>query len=96
MVADESGTARVYGMDIQRDALENTSSLLDENVTPKEVILFSKPPSSFFTVNHYGLAYWVLDSGICSCILYDQNYLNWTSDLFIYFFYWPFETDEIN
>ncbi|XP_021615043.1 putative rRNA methylase YtqB isoform X2 [Manihot esculenta] len=42
MVADESGTARVYGMDIQRDALENTSSLLDENVTPKELVkLFS-------------------------------------------------------
>ncbi|KAJ9139599.1 hypothetical protein P3X46_030319 [Hevea brasiliensis] len=44
MVADESGTARVYGVDIQRDALENTSSLLDENVTPKEkelVKLFS-------------------------------------------------------
>lgn len=36
MVADESGRARVYGMDIQRNALENTSSLLDENVKPEE------------------------------------------------------------
>lgn len=38
MVADESGRARVYGMDIQRNALENTSSLLDENVKPEEVL----------------------------------------------------------
>ncbi|KDP25077.1 hypothetical protein JCGZ_22612 [Jatropha curcas] len=44
MVADESGSGRVYGMDIQRDAVERTSSFLDENVTPKEkelVKLFS-------------------------------------------------------
>ncbi|KAB1995183.1 hypothetical protein ES319_D13G144600v1 [Gossypium barbadense] len=36
MVADESGHGRVYGMDIQTEALENTSSLLDETVTQKE------------------------------------------------------------
>ncbi|MBA0875924.1 hypothetical protein Goshw_025832 [Gossypium schwendimanii] len=39
MVADESGHGRVYGMDIQTEALENTSSLLDETVTQKEVLL---------------------------------------------------------
>ncbi|KAJ0043419.1 hypothetical protein Pint_18137 [Pistacia integerrima] len=40
MVADESGTARVYGFDIQREALESTSSLLDEtaNQTEKELV----------------------------------------------------------
>ncbi|XVE52768.1 hypothetical protein DITRI_Ditri02bG0150100 [Diplodiscus trichospermus] len=36
MVADESGRGRVYGMDIQTQALENTSSLLDETVGEKE------------------------------------------------------------
>ncbi|XWS10650.1 hypothetical protein CRYUN_Cryun38cG0015200 [Craigia yunnanensis] len=36
MVADESGCGLVYGMDIQTEALENTSSLLDETVTRKE------------------------------------------------------------
>ncbi|CAN0901920.1 Putative rRNA methylase YtqB [Linum grandiflorum] len=36
MVADESGRGRVYGLDIQKDALENSSSLLDECLTPKE------------------------------------------------------------
>ncbi|XP_058071587.1 uncharacterized protein LOC131220771 isoform X2 [Magnolia sinica] len=36
MVADESGKGCVYGMDIQNSALENTSSLLDESVDPKE------------------------------------------------------------
>ncbi|XWS10651.1 hypothetical protein CRYUN_Cryun38cG0015200 [Craigia yunnanensis] len=39
MVADESGCGLVYGMDIQTEALENTSSLLDETVTRKEVFL---------------------------------------------------------
>jgi ubiquinone/menaquinone biosynthesis C-methylase UbiE len=39
MVADELGRGRVYGMDIQGDALKRTSSLLDESVTLKEVIL---------------------------------------------------------
>ena len=39
MVADESGCGLVYGMDIQTEALENTSSLLDETVSQKEVFL---------------------------------------------------------
>lgn len=39
MVADESGSGRVYGIDIQIDALKNTSSLLDATVTQKEVLL---------------------------------------------------------
>lgn len=38
MVADESGRGCVFGMDIQRDALETTSSLLDESVELEEVI----------------------------------------------------------
>ncbi|XP_057948094.1 uncharacterized protein LOC131143780 isoform X3 [Malania oleifera] len=36
MVADESGRARVYGMDIQKDALTSTSWLLDASLTPLE------------------------------------------------------------
>ncbi|KAG6767154.1 hypothetical protein POTOM_028334 [Populus tomentosa] len=39
MVADELGRGRVYGMDIQGDALKSTSSLLDESVTLKEKAL---------------------------------------------------------
>lgn len=38
MVADGSGRGCVYGMDIQKDALENTSSLLNESVNPNEVL----------------------------------------------------------
>ncbi|KAK9274525.1 hypothetical protein L1049_021774 [Liquidambar formosana] len=36
MVADESDRFRVYGLDIQKDALENTTSLLDESLNPNE------------------------------------------------------------
>ncbi|CAN1157866.1 Putative rRNA methylase YtqB [Linum perenne] len=36
LVADESGRGRVYGLDIQKDALNSSSSLLDESLTPKE------------------------------------------------------------
>ncbi|KAJ8752517.1 hypothetical protein K2173_004805 [Erythroxylum novogranatense] len=36
LVGDESCTGCVYGIDIQRDALINTSSLLDETVTRRE------------------------------------------------------------
>ncbi|XP_044504662.1 putative rRNA methylase YtqB isoform X2 [Mangifera indica] len=36
MVADESGMACVYGFDIQREALESTSSLLDGTVNQAE------------------------------------------------------------
>lgn len=39
MVADESQQGRVYGLDIQKDALENTSSLLEQSVSPNEVSL---------------------------------------------------------
>ncbi|GLT91536.1 hypothetical protein SLE2022_094190 [Rubroshorea leprosula] len=36
LVADDSGRGCVYGMDIQTEALENTSSLLDGTVNQKE------------------------------------------------------------
>lgn len=36
MVADESGKGRVYGIDIQTEALKYTSSLLDSTVSQKE------------------------------------------------------------
>ncbi|CAM8957771.1 unnamed protein product [Rhodiola kirilowii] len=36
MVADESGSGCVYGLDIQEQALRNTSLLLDNSVTPEE------------------------------------------------------------
>ncbi|KAL5744868.1 hypothetical protein ACOSQ2_027984 [Xanthoceras sorbifolium] len=36
LVADESGTGRVYGLDVQGEALDNTSSLLDETVNRAE------------------------------------------------------------
>ena len=39
MVADESARGCVYAMDIQNDALENTSSLLEESLNPNEVLL---------------------------------------------------------
>ena len=39
MVADESGKGSVYGLDIQEAALQKTSSLLEESVTPNEVPL---------------------------------------------------------
>lgn len=37
LVAGESLQGRVYGLDIQKDALENTSSLLEQSVSPNEV-----------------------------------------------------------
>ncbi|KAG7010442.1 ytqB, partial [Cucurbita argyrosperma subsp. argyrosperma] len=36
MVADEAGSARVYAMDVQKEALESTSALLDESLSEKE------------------------------------------------------------
>ena len=39
LVADESCTGRVYGLDVQGEALVNTSSLLDESVNQAEVLL---------------------------------------------------------
>ncbi|XP_050221048.1 uncharacterized protein LOC126671328 isoform X2 [Mercurialis annua] len=44
LVADGSGNGRVYAMDMQTDALDNTATLLNENVTSEEkdlVKLFS-------------------------------------------------------
>lgn len=40
MVADELGRGCVYAMDIQKDALINTNSLLEESVNAKEVPQF--------------------------------------------------------
>lgn len=37
MVADESGSGHVYAMDVQKEALESTSVLLDESLSEKEV-----------------------------------------------------------
>lgn len=45
MVADESGSARVYAMDVQNEALESTSALLDESLSEKEVS---------FGLSHFG------------------------------------------
>ncbi|KAA8527193.1 hypothetical protein F0562_008578 [Nyssa sinensis] len=39
MFADKSCTGRVYAMDIQKAALENTLSLLDESLNPDEVVV---------------------------------------------------------
>ncbi|XP_038902809.1 putative rRNA methylase YtqB isoform X2 [Benincasa hispida] len=39
MVADESGSARVYAMDVQKEALENTSAFLDESLSEKEKLV---------------------------------------------------------
>lgn len=36
MVADESGSGHVYAMDVQKEALESTSVLLDESLSEKE------------------------------------------------------------
>lgn len=37
MVADSTGRGRVYGMDVQKIALESTSSLLDQFASQDEV-----------------------------------------------------------
>lgn len=37
MVADESCKGSVYGLDVQEAALQKTSSLLEESVSPSEV-----------------------------------------------------------
>ncbi|XP_068320790.1 tRNA (mnm(5)s(2)U34)-methyltransferase, chloroplastic isoform X2 [Pyrus communis] len=53
MVADESGKGSVYGLDIQEAALQKTSSLLEDSVTPNEkglVKLFSKCHSKMHEV----------------------------------------------
>ena len=47
MVADESGRGRVYGFDVQKEALGSASSLLDESVNPTEVSLLHTFISSF-------------------------------------------------
>lgn len=44
MVADESARGCVYAMDIQNDALENTSSLLEESLNPNEKVLVKLLP----------------------------------------------------
>lgn len=40
MVADESGRGCVYGMDIQQEALDNTSALLEISVEENKVLKF--------------------------------------------------------
>lgn len=39
MVADDTRKGRVYAMDVQKVALENTSLLLDQSVNSDEVLL---------------------------------------------------------
>ncbi|XP_031265962.1 uncharacterized protein LOC116124378 isoform X2 [Pistacia vera] len=74
MVADESGTARVYGFDIQREALESTSSLLDEtaNQTEKELVkLFNMCHSKMEEViAKNALVRYYLNSSILLVLLY--------------------------
>lgn len=49
MVVDESGKGCVYGMDIQKNALENISSLLNELVNPNKVL----PWVFFFCLSYH-------------------------------------------
>ncbi|XP_059444723.1 tRNA (mnm(5)s(2)U34)-methyltransferase, chloroplastic [Corylus avellana] len=44
MVADESGRGCVYAMDIQKDALVNTYSLLEQSLNPNEIELVKLLP----------------------------------------------------
>lgn len=39
LIADDTLRGRVYAMDLQKDALERTSSLLDSSLTSREVLL---------------------------------------------------------
>lgn len=39
LIADDTRRGRVYAMDLQKDALESTSALLDRSVTAHEVWL---------------------------------------------------------
>lgn len=55
LVADESGKGgggRVYGMDIQKDALANTRQMLSESLNPSEVLLFHSIPFNFFPFSY--------------------------------------------
>lgn len=38
LVADSSGEGRVFGMDVQKEALVNTDWLLSQSLTPNEVL----------------------------------------------------------
>ncbi|OMO93006.1 putative S-adenosylmethionine-dependent methyltransferase [Corchorus capsularis] len=67
MVADESGRGGVYAMDIQTEALESTSSLLDATVTPKELFEMSSKPVKHLADNGHltcGIPERILRSGL--------------------------------
>lgn len=70
MVADGSGRGCVYGMDIQKDALENTSSLLNESVNPIE-----KELVKLFTICHSRMEEVVPKSTTLRLVAFNLGYL---------------------
>jgi len=52
MVKDELGKGCVYGMDIQKDAIKNTSFLLDVSLNPIEVRLSHNDCPAFSSCVH--------------------------------------------
>lgn len=47
LIADDTRRGRVIAMDLQKDALQTTSSLLDHSLTAHEVLLFCSFISNF-------------------------------------------------
>ncbi|CAK7355420.1 unnamed protein product [Dovyalis caffra] len=70
LVADESGRGHVYGMDIQRDALESTSSLLDESVPLKE-----KESVTLFSICHSRMEEIVPENSPVRLVAFNLGYL---------------------
>ena len=69
MVADESARGCVYAMDIQNDALENTSSLLEESLNPNEVLLSHSSIYIFYFLFFYLRVFSVLSIHVCNLFL---------------------------
>uniref|UniRef100_A0A2P2J7L5 Uncharacterized protein LOC105646173 n=1 Tax=Rhizophora mucronata TaxID=61149 RepID=A0A2P2J7L5_RHIMU len=70
LVADDSGSGCVYGLDIQRDALASTSSLLDGAVTPKEKALVK-----LFSICHSRMEEVVPENNPVSLVAFNLGYL---------------------
>ncbi|XP_062091747.1 tRNA (mnm(5)s(2)U34)-methyltransferase, chloroplastic [Humulus lupulus] len=70
LVAGESQQGRVYGLDIQKDALENTSSLLEQSVSPNE-----KELVKLFQICHSKMAEVLPEDTLVRLIAFNLGYL---------------------
>ncbi|XP_011656977.1 uncharacterized protein LOC101214958 isoform X2 [Cucumis sativus] len=69
MVADESGSARVYAMDVQNEALESTSALLDESLSEKEKLV------KLSSICHSRMEDVILEDSPVSLVAFNLGYL---------------------